>query len=172
MARPPAARPPAITPFGAPGRDRPLRVRAEDHEDLTVIAAYLQDAVVPVSEMSFEAEDHRFVMVAGRFRWEIAPDGKPRQGQDTPFERVHTGIRFEGVKSVRTRGIDRRDRSLILNLLSIAYGDGAVDLVFAGESTIRLDVDSLSCHVEDLGTPWPTVFFPSHDDDGDADGAS
>ena len=65
MARPPAPRPPAITPFGAPGRDRPLRVRAEDHEDLTVIAAYLQDAVVPVSEMSFEAEDHRFVMSPG-----------------------------------------------------------------------------------------------------------
>ncbi|MDF1794579.1 MAG: DUF2948 family protein [Thalassobaculaceae bacterium] len=160
------ARPPAITPFGDQGRDRPLRVRAEDSEDLMVVAAFLQDAVIPVSEMSYEADDARFVLVAGRFRWEIAPDGKPVEGQETPFERVHTGIRFESVRGVRTKGIDRGDRSQILNLLSVAFSDGTVDLVFAGESTIRLDVDNLSCHVEDLGTPWPTVFRPSHDEDG------
>lgn len=165
------ARTPALTPFGQPGRDRPLRVRAQDLEDLTVIAAYLQDAIIPVSEMSFLAEESRFVLVAGRFRWEIAPDGTPAEGQDTPFERVHTGIRFEGVRKVRTKGIDRGDPSQMLNLLSLAYEDGIVDLVFAGEATIRLDVDSLSCHVEDLGTPWPTVFRPSHDDGDDKDGA-
>lgn len=144
--------------------DRPLKVRAVDAEDLTVVASFLQDAIVPVSEMSFEADEHRFVMVAGRFRWEIAPDGTPRDGQETPFERVHTGIRFEGVRAVRTKGIDRRDPGQMLNLLSLALSDGAVDLVFAGEATIRLDVDSLSCHVEDLGDPWPTVFRPSHDE--------
>lgn len=165
------ARRPALTPFGDTGRDRPLRVRAEDLEDLTVVAAYLQDAIVPVSEMSFEAAENRFVLVAGRFRWEIAPDGKVAEGQGTPFERVHTGIRFERVRKVRTRGIDRRDPGQMLNLLSLAYADGTVDLVFAGDSTIRLDVDGLSCHVEDLGTPWPTVFRPSHDDGDDKDGA-
>lgn len=156
--------------------DRPLRVRAVDAEDLAVVAAYLQDAVVPVSEMAYEADESRFVLVAGRFRWEIAPDGRTggarKEAQGTPYERVHTGIRFEGVRSVRTKGIDRADRGLMLNLLSIAYADGSVDLVFAGESTIRLDVESLSCHVEDLGTPWPTVFRPSHDDDGSTDGAA
>ncbi|WPZ34507.1 DUF2948 family protein [Thalassobaculum sp. OXR-137] len=166
------ARTPAIRPFGDQGRDRPLRVRAEDLEDLTVVAAYLQDAIVPVSEMSFLADENRFVLVAGRFRWEIAPDGTVAEGQDTPFERVHTGIRFEGVRKVRTRGIDRRDPGQMLNLLSLAYGEGVVDLVFAGESTIRLDVDSLSCHVEDLGTPWPTVFRPSHDEGEHSDGAA
>ena len=165
------ARKPALTPFGSGGRDRPLRVRAQDLEDLTVVAAYLQDAIVPVSEMSFQAQENRFVMVAGRFRWEVAPDGTVAEGQDTPFERVHTGIRFEGVRKVRTRGIDRRAPGTMLNLLSLAYEDGVVDLVFAGEATIRLDVEGLSCHVEDLGTPWPTVFRPSHDDGDDKHGA-
>lgn len=154
----------ALTPMKQ-GGGRPLRVRAVDAEDLTVIAAYLQDAVVPVSEMTYEADDRRFALVAGRFRWEVAPDGKPVEGQETPFERVHTGIRFEGVTAVRTMGIDRRDRALMLNLLSITAGEGGVDLVFAGDATIRLDVESLSCHVEDLGDPWPTVFRPSHEDD-------
>jgi len=125
---------------------------------------------VPVSEMAFEAGERRFALVAGRFRWEIAPDGLPAEGQETPFERVHTGIRFEGVNAVRTKGIDRRDPGRMLNLLSLTYGDNVVDLVFAGAATIRLDVAGLSCHVEDLGTPWPTVFRPSHDEDGASDG--
>ncbi|MCR9072605.1 MAG: DUF2948 family protein [Alphaproteobacteria bacterium] len=168
------ARRPALSIPGK-GRDRPLRVRAEDGEDLAVVSAYLQDAIVPVSEMAYEADERRFALVAGRFRWEIAPDGrtagKRSEDGDAPFERVHTGLRFEGVRSVRSKGLDRSDRSLFLNLLSIAYADNAVDLIFAGDSTIRLDVDGLSCHVEDLGTPWPTVFRPSHDDDGNTHGA-
>ncbi len=145
--------------------DTPLKLRASDAEDIAVISALLQDAVVPVSEMTFEASDSRFVLVAGRFRWETAPDGRPVDGQETPFERVHTGIRFEQVTGVRMRGIDRRDPGQILNLLSVSYGDGAVELLFAGDSALRLDVSGLSCHVEDLGDPWPTVFRPSHDDE-------
>lgn len=149
--------------------DQPLRLRAVDADDLNVISAVLQDAVVPVSEMSFESADNRFVLIAGRFRWETAPDPSKTAARasgpgETPYERVHTAIRFEGVRAVRTLGIDRRDRSLILNLLSIGCADGAVELVFAGDAAIRLDVESLSCHVEDLGDPWPTVFRPSHDD--------
>ena len=139
-------------------------LRASDAEDVAVVSALLQDAVIPVSEMTFESADKRFVLVAGRFRWEIAPDGRPVNGQETPFERVHTGLRFDNVHAVRTRGIDQRDRGLMLNLLSITYTDGAVDLLFAGDSAVRLDVTDLSCHLEDLGDPWPTVFRPSHDD--------
>lgn len=150
-----------------PGRhrkDQPLKLRATDAEDVSVVSALLQDAVIPVSEMTFEASEKRFVLVAGRFRWEIAPDGRPLDGQETPFERVHTGLRFDHVASVRTLGIDRREPGRMLNLLSVAYQDGVVELVFAGDSAVRLDVTELSCHLEDLGDPWPTVFRPSHDE--------
>ena len=151
-------------PPGRHNRNQPLKLRASDADDVAVVSALLQDAVIPVSEMTFESSDQRFVLVAGRFRWEIAPDGRPLNGQETPFERVHTGLRFDNVRAVRTRGIDQRDRGLMLNLLSITYADGVVDLLFAGDSAVRLDVTDLSCHLEDLGDPWPTVFRPSHDD--------
>ena len=71
---------------------------------------------------------------------------------------------FEQVTAVRTRGVDpKAERDRMLNLLQIAPLDGGVELVCAGGVTIRLDVQRLACHVEDLGEPWPTVFRPTHE---------
>ncbi len=55
----------------------PLKLRAVDANDLAVIGACLQDALVPVQDMCFLADEHRFVMVANRFCWEKleGPDG-------------------------------------------------------------------------------------------------
>jgi len=49
---------------------RPLKLRARDLNDMTVMAAMLQDAVVRPAEMTYLARDKRFVMVLSRFRWE------------------------------------------------------------------------------------------------------
>ena len=68
------------------------------------ISACLQDALVPVSEMTYVPDDHRFVLVANRFRWEApapadaspAPGDQDDNGGSGPtFERVLTGICFE-----------------------------------------------------------------------------
>ncbi|UUX51362.1 DUF2948 family protein [Nisaea acidiphila] len=144
--------------------DRPFRVRAEDADDLSVVAAYLQDALLPVSEMTYEPNDGRFVMVVQRFRWETAPeDGTvPADGDTLYAERVHCGIRFDGVSRVQTHGFERSKRDRILNLLTVHPSDGQIDLAFADNVTIRLAVDRILCHIEDLGEPWPTVFTPSH----------
>ena len=53
--------------------DRPLRVRVEDAEDLAIAASLLQDALLPVREMTFERQDDRFAMVVHRYKWESAP---------------------------------------------------------------------------------------------------
>jgi len=151
-------------------RDRPFRVRAEDSEDLGVVSAYLQDAVLPVAEIAYEPAAERFVLVAARFRWEKArrdalAAGGGEAGGGEPDERVHCGVRFEAVTGVRARGVDpSTERGRMLELLQIAWDGGHVDLICAGDVTIRLDVRRLACHVEDLGEPWPTVFRPTHDD--------
>ena len=155
MARPP----------GLMRAERPFRVRAEDAEDLAVVSAYLQDAVLPVAEIAYEPAEERFALVAARFRWEKAQRSKVEAEGGEPDERVHCGVRFEGVTAVRTRGVDpKKDRGRMLNLLQIASSDGHVDLICADDVTIRLDVRRLACHVEDLGEPWPTVFRPTHED--------
>jgi hypothetical protein len=55
---------------------QPLKLRARDLDDMAVIAAMLQDAVVRPAEMTYLAREKRFVMVLSRFRWED-PDLKP-----------------------------------------------------------------------------------------------
>ena len=52
----------------------PLKLRAMDDEDLGVVSAFLQDAIVPLAEMEFVPGEKRFALVASRFRWENCPE--------------------------------------------------------------------------------------------------
>ena len=162
-----------------------LKLRAEDAEDLRVIAACLQDALISLSDVRFEANDHRFVLVANRFRWEncnetsdmpvqavediaIPEPVDPALAACASYERVNCGICFENVEQVRRRGFDPRDRGRILELLTMdvetgAQGSGsAVILVFAGGAAIRLEGRNITCKVGDIGDPWPTQWRPYH----------
>lgn len=175
---------------GIPDRtDRPLKLRARDAEDLQAVAACLQDALVPLSDMAFLQREKRFVMVANRFRWErrpeAAPAAPPREpdgdarfedaGPESPapaYERVNCGVAFDRVARVRSRGVDLARRDQILNLLTLRAEPGAVTLVFSDGAEIRLEVGQIRCHMEDLGEPWPTGWRPSHPlDDVESGGA-
>ena len=134
----------------APG---PLRLRAEDAEDIAVISAILQDALVAVGDMAWLAEERRFVLVASRFRREAA--GGDRQ-------RVHCGLRFDDVAACWRQRFNPRDRDRILVLLAIQAQDGALRIDFAGGAGVRLEVGRILCHLEDLGEPWPTRQQPRH----------
>lgn len=163
----------------SPGRG-PLKLRATDQDDLSVIAACLQDALVPIGDMTFQPENRRFVLVANRFRWEAARPGDPAADEVEPagadetsdvsydaasrsrFERTNCGLRFERVTAVRTRGVDLRDRGQILELLTLRHENDRLVLVFAGGATIVLELDGLQCFLEDIGEPWPTWWRPAH----------
>jgi hypothetical protein len=134
-----------------------LRLKAEDGEDLAVISAILQDALVAVADMVYQPEEKRFVLVANRFRHE-APAKSPRQGR----ERVMTGLRIDGVTAVRRRGFHPGETERLLVLLAVSVGAGAIFLDFAGGGSIRLESGRILCHLDDFGEPWPTRFRPSH----------
>ncbi|MBP2231374.1 hypothetical protein J2847_004686 [Azospirillum agricola] len=144
----------------------PIRLRAEDDEDLKVVSACLQDAILPIGDMGFLPDEKRFVMVVNRFRWESAARPRPGPTADdddlAPFERVHCGVRVEGITGVKLRGIDVKDRGQILELLSLETVEGGVALHFAGGGCVRLDGAGWRLLVEDLGEPWPTGCKPSH----------
>ena len=137
---------------------RHLKLRAEDAEDISVIAACLQDALVPVGDMSFLTAEKCFVLVANRFRWEALP----REPSAGVYERIRCGICFERVNAVRRRGIPRKDPGKLLEILTITVEDGALNLVFAGDAVIRLEIDHVRCVLEDFGEPWPTHWRPQH----------
>jgi hypothetical protein len=164
----------------APAGAAPLRLRALDADDLQTIAGFLQDALVPLSEIAFLKDEQRFVLVANRFRWErpavtVPPEANADAGADARFtesgegegegpryERINCGLCFDRVRAVRFQGLDVRRKSQILNLLTVQSRPGAITLIFAGGAAIRLEVAAIRCHLEDLGEPWPTRWVPSH----------
>jgi Protein of unknown function (DUF2948) len=128
-----------------------LRLRAEDEEDLAVISAVLQDALVAVADMTYQPGEQRFVLVANRFRHECSTG-----------ERVTTGLRIDHVSAVKRRGFTPAESDRILVLLAIRAEPGAILLDFAGGACIRLESGSVLCHLDDFGEPWPTRFRPRH----------
>jgi hypothetical protein len=134
-----------------------LKLRAEDAEDLGVISAILQDALVPVADMAFLAGERRFVMVANRFRWERA-----RRDDAGDAERTLAGLCFEGVDGVKRRGFSAAERDRILELLALRSEPGAVRVDFAGGASLLLETARLAVRLDDIGEPWPTPFRPQH----------
>ena len=52
------------------GGDKPLRLKALDADDLTVISSLTQDAIFPATEMKWDRKARRFALLLNRFRWE------------------------------------------------------------------------------------------------------
>jgi hypothetical protein len=156
--------------------DRPLRLRAEDSDDLAVISAVVQDALISVKDLTYDQAGRSFTLVANRFRWEgkrpsIDDDA---DGEPTAFERTLCAVVFSAVEGVTYRGFRRRDDERILSLLAIRAGDGnkggkphgdkhTIDLEFSGGATLRLGVAAIQVHATDIGEAWPTAWQPDHD---------
>jgi hypothetical protein len=137
----------------------PLKLRGEDEEDLAVISAILQDALVAVGDMAYFPDEARFVLVANRFRREPPPAG----GRDSKsLQRQLAGLRFDGVKSVQRRGFHPQESERLMVLLAIRGEPGALYLDFAGGGSIRLETEQILCHLDDVGEPWPTRWRPRH----------
>ncbi|MCR9112600.1 MAG: DUF2948 family protein, partial [Rhodobacteraceae bacterium] len=60
------------------GREAPLNLGAMDLDDLQVISSLVQDAVFPITEMTWRARDRRLALLVNRFRWE--DQGQARHG--------------------------------------------------------------------------------------------
>ncbi len=149
----------------------PLRLRARDGEDLQVLSAALQDAIVPLYEMAFLKREAQFVMMVNRFQWERPRDPGDGFGHDeadatpggtAPHHRCHCAVRVLGVTGVRSTALDLADRGRFHNLLSVTAVQGGIDLAFAGGGQIRLATPVIDVLLEDRGDPWPTWRRPDH----------
>lgn len=141
------------------GDDSPVRLLALTPEDLPVIAALVQDAVFPITEMTYARPRRRFALLVNRFRWE---DREAAAREKRPFERVQALLSVENVASVRTQGIDRGQKDVILSLLSVGYagpaeGPGVVTLTLAGDGAIELVVEAPEIALRDTSRPYRAV---------------
>lgn len=151
-----------------PQAPQPLKLRADDAEDLAIVSAQLQDAIVPIGDMAYLKPQKRFVMVANRFMWEagaVADEGSDADAADDVgpvYKRCNCGVRFEGVTRVSFSGLDLKDRGQMLELLAIRWQDGVTELDFSGAARLRLEMKQPVCLIEDIGEPWPTTRVPTH----------
>ncbi|MEO1108919.1 MAG: DUF2948 family protein [Pseudomonadota bacterium] len=148
------------------GREAPLNLGAEDADDLQVISTLSQDAVLPVTEMTWQPSQRRFGLLLNRFRWE---DKDAATRRDRPFERVQSVLVFDSVLSVSSQGIDRNDKDMILSLLSVDFepgedGSGLILLTLAGDGAIRLKVEAIDATLKDVTRPYlaPSGQAPHH----------
>lgn len=137
-----------------------LKLLALDSEDLEVISAFTQDAVMRVEDIGLSKNDSRFAMLMNRFVWEASDV----RGRD---ERRRTAVHFDYVRDVTSNGINLEARDGVLELLSITFvgndtPSGKVVLDFAGGGTIELSVDCLEARLQDLGAAWAAKAKPAH----------
>jgi len=141
-----------------------LKLIALDAEDLAVVSAHLQDAVVRVGDMTFLPRERRFVALVNRFHWPAALT------TSTPaYERRRAALRFERVSAVQVHGIDLTAKRQVLALLAAQFAPrdaedpaGVVTLVFAGGAAIRIEMECIEAVLEDLGAAWSTGRKPEH----------
>lgn len=157
-----------------------LKLQARDTEDLNILSAALQDALIPVADFAYLPDDRTFVGVFNRFMWEVEPvalssweplgDDEPDRiaGQAAPpapyHFRTHSALVFRDVDRVQAKGMTATPQPPFLCLLAIRSDAAAheVQLDFAGHATIRLTVSTIHAVLEDKGIPWATRNQPSH----------
>jgi hypothetical protein len=136
-----------------------LKLAALDADDLAVVSAHLQDAILRAGDLAYLPRERRFALVARRFDW-TAPEG-------TPPRRRLTGLHFDRVLGVRARGVPRDEPDAVLELLAITFEpgespSGTATLVFAGGAAIRLDLECIEAGMKDLGPVWEAESRPVH----------
>ena len=148
------------------GGDKPLRLKALDAEDLAVISALVQDAVMPAAEMKWQSKARRFALLLNRFRWEDAERAEKRSRK---LERVQSVLTIEDVKAVRSQGVPRGDADTVLSLLALSFepgedGQGTLMLTIAGDGAIAVEVEALEVVLQDVTRPYiaPSGKAPSH----------
>ena len=142
-----------------------LKLVALDRDDIEVVSAHVQDALVRVGDMLWLPREHRFVMALNRFDWMSAVDAKADSKVD--YRRCRTALRFERVNACKCRNLDHSNKDAWLNLLAVEFAEqdapaGTVSLIFSGGGVIRLDVECLEAELADLGEVSTAALCPDH----------
>ncbi|ADV11516.1 DUF2948 family protein [Mesorhizobium sp. M7A.F.Ca.CA.001.09.2.1] len=139
-----------------------LKLIALDDQDLSIVSAHVQDAVLKVSDLEFLPAAKRFLLTMNRFVWE-AKSGLFRQHN----ERRQAVLHFDRVLGAKTSGIDRDKPAEVLSLLAISFIEiskpaGIVELIFSGGGAIMLDVECIEARLADIGGAWEATSRPIH----------
>ena len=126
-----------------------LKLIALDADDLAVISAHVQDAIVQPADIIWRQGEKRLVVGMSRLDWEQTLAG------ETAPRRLVAALRFDRVLSCKSRNIDVEAPDAALELLGIEFHPGEAPggsavLLFSQGGAVRLDVECLECELTDL----------------------
>ena len=142
-----------------------LKLIAFDVDDLAVLSAHLQDAVLKVGDIAYLPRERRFAAIGNRFDWADALKGGNSGSQE--YIRRRSALRFERVLGAQLQGIDTERKDAVLSLLAISFEpseapEGNITLHFADGGAIRLQVECIEAELKDLGPVWRVETMPKH----------
>lgn len=134
-----------------------LKLMAVDGKDLEIISSYCQDSVLKIGDIEYLASAKKFALAINRYAWE----------EQSISQRHKAILEFSRVNSVKVQGIDPKQKDMVLSLLAILFTsedepEGTIELVFAGDGAIRLNVECVEAQLSDLPAAWKAKSRPAH----------
>ena len=143
-------------------KSKNLKLIARSDEDLRVISAHLQDAIVNVTDMANLKKNRIFLVQLNRFMWEDIEKGVFRKNK-----RIRTVIKIENVLNVHSKNINQSKKDKFLDFLTIETNrmpdnNYEMKIVFAGDSIIKIISEVIEVTLDDQGEAWDTKNMPKH----------
>ena len=131
-------------------------------DDLKVISAHLQDSIVSTNDIANLKKNRIFLMQLNRFMWEDVEKGVFRKNK-----RIRTILKFENVIKVSSKNIKLNDNEIFLDFLAIETKQmpdktHEMNLIFSGNSVIKVIAEVIEVSLDDQGEPWNTKLKPKH----------
>ena len=142
--------------------EKNLKLIANSEEDLKIISAHLQDAIVSTSDIANLKKNRIFLMQVNRFMWEDIEKGVFRKNK-----RIRSVLKFDNISSVYSKNINGKKKEQFLDFLAIESHlmvDKSYELrlIFSGDSVIKLIAEVIDITLDDQGSPWESKTKPKH----------
>ncbi len=146
--------------FARKPESKPLRLIAEEADDLAPLSALLQDAVLRIGDMTYDKGGRHFTLRLNRFCHE--------SGGSAPL-RAPSVLRISCVTRVQMRNLDPAKAQSVLSLLDLDVQ--ALDapgcmltLRFAGDARpdVRIEAECIDVLLMDLAAPRRAKSSPNH----------
>jgi hypothetical protein len=139
-----------------------LKLLATSDEDLRVVSAHLQDAIVLAQDIKNLKKNRIFLIQLNRFMWEDVEKGVFRKNK-----RIRTVLKFDNVISILSKNIDIKKKTFLEFLAIESYllldKSYEIKLIFSGDMVIKIKTEVIDVTLDDQGYPWESKTQPKHD---------
>ena len=145
-------------------KSKNLKLIARTKDDLRVVSAHLQDAIVNISDIANLEKNKIFLMQLNRFMWEDVEKGVFRKNK-----RIKSVLKFDNIVKVYSKNISQMEKSKFLDFLTIETiqmpdNNYEMKLIFSGNSMIKVISEVIDVTLDDQGEAWDTKNMPKHMD--------